>query len=137
MSLKRKAADIVAADAKKPKANSSITSFFGAPKTKSTPSDASTAKSETDAPPVAFDKEQWVKSLTEEQRQLLQLEINTLHESWLGVLKDEVVSKDFLNLKKFLMAEVQAGTKVFPPSQDVYSWFVFPFLKVVSCSVLG
>jgi uracil-DNA glycosylase len=52
----------------------------------------------------------------------LSLEINTLDDSWLPYLKDELVSKDFLDLKRFLKAEVQSGKKVFPPSEDVYSW---------------
>ena len=126
MSLKRKAADIVAAEAKKPKANSSITSFFGPPKTSST-SSANPSKDSTDptpAPAVKFDKEKWVAGLSEEQKALLKLEIETLDESWLAVLKEEITTKSFLDLKKFLKSEAEAGKKIFPPSQDVYSWYV-------------
>ena len=126
MSLKRKAADIVAAEAKKPKANSSITSFFGPPKTVST-SSTNPSKDSTDpapAPAVKFDKEKWVAGLSEEQRALLKLEIETLDESWLAVLKEEITTKSFLDLKKFLKSEAEAGKKIFPPSQDVYSWYV-------------
>ena len=50
------------------------------------------------------------------------LEIETLDESWLAVLKDDVVSKDFLALKRFLKSEHEAGEKIFPPAMDVYSW---------------
>lgn len=50
------------------------------------------------------------------------LEIETLDESWLAVLKDDVVSKDFLALKLFLKSEHQASKKIFPPAMDVYSW---------------
>lgn len=128
MSLKRKAADIVAADAKKPKANGSITSFFGPPKPK--PATSSTANPSADPSeqvpePVsaAFDKAKWVGTLTEEQKQLLRLEIETLHESWLSVLKDEITSKEFISLKKFLKSEAESGKKIFPPSEDVYSWY--------------
>jgi uracil-DNA glycosylase len=128
MSLKRKAADIVAAEAKKPKANSSITSFFGPPKsTTSSTSSNNLSKGAADtapAPTVKFDKEKWVAGLSEEQRALLKLEIETLHESWLSVLKDEITSKSFLDLKKFLKTEAEAGKKIFPPSEDVYSWYV-------------
>lgn len=67
-----------------------------------------------------------MKKLTDEQRELLQLEIDTLHESWLKELKEEIVSKEFLNLKRFLNAEREAGKKIFPPLEDVYSWFVLP-----------
>ena len=132
--LKRKAAVQAGPNgAKKPKAQGSITSFFGPPKV--TPaaatSSASTSASTTAAPEPAavskFDKAKWVASLTGEQKTLLQLEIDTLHESWLALLKDEIVSKEFLELKKFLDREYNAGKKIFPPKEDVYSWFVFSF----------
>lgn len=75
-----------------------------------------------------FDKEKWVAKLTPEQKELLSLEIETLHESWLAQLKDEVLTKEFLDLKRFLKAEKEAGQKVFPPEKEIYSWFVLPFL---------
>ena len=105
--LKRKAADLAAVDAKKPKANGSITSFFGAPKPSSS---------------VKFDKDAWVAKLTDEQKSLLQLEIDTLHESWLAHLKDDVLTEKFLNLKRFLKKEKEGGKQIFPPLEDVYSW---------------
>ncbi len=63
--------------------------------------------------------------LTPEQRELLSLEIQTLHESWLAQLKEEVVSKDFLDLKRFLKEEKAAGKQIFPPEREIYSWLVF------------
>ncbi|KAI5235358.1 uracil-DNA glycosylase [Aureobasidium subglaciale] len=143
MSLKRKAADIAAAEAKKPKANSSITSFFGPPKTVSSTSSATPAKGSTEsappapAPAVKFDKEKWVASLSDEQKALLKLEIATLHESWLAVLKDEITTKSFLDLKKFLKSEAEAGKKIFPPSEDVYSWSRHTPLNTVKAVILG
>jgi len=117
--LKRKAADLAAAEAKKPKANGSITSFFGAPKPAATTSSASSAA----APPVVkFDKEKWLEKLTDEQKDLLKLEIETLHDSWLAHLKDEVLTKEFLTLKRFLKKEKEDGKTIFPPMEDVYSW---------------
>ena len=138
MSLKRKAADLAAADAKKPKANGSITAFFSAPKpattavnqTATTTTNANgtttTTLATTAAPSAAskFDKAAWVAKLTDEQRELLKLEIDTLHESWLAPLKDELTSKSFLELKRFLKKEKDSGKIVFPPLQDVYSWYV-------------
>jgi uracil-DNA glycosylase len=130
--LKRKAStQPLGPEAKKPKQNASITSFFGAPKAgpAALNKSASTAnKPATTAPDPAakFDKAKWVASLTEEQRTLLQLEIDTLHESWLAVLKDEITTREFLELKKFLDREAKAGKKVFPPREDVYSWSVPP-----------
>lgn len=112
--LKRKAASTPAGgDAKKPKANGNIASFFGAPKT---------VRSTVASPAVRFDKEKWVDGLTDEQKDLLKLEIDTLHDSWLALLKDDITTPDFLNLKRFLNKETAAGKKWFPPPEDVYSW---------------
>lgn len=122
MSLKRKAADLAAAEAKKPKANASITSFFGAPKSNPSTSSTNPAKPPTEPAPIKFDKDAWVEGLSEEKRELLKLEIETLHESWLAVLKDEVTKPGFLELKRFLKKEGESGNKVFPPMEDVYSW---------------
>jgi uracil-DNA glycosylase len=122
MSLKRSAnTSSSPAAAKKPRANGSITSFFGAPKPKE---GASTPKAGAPPPPptVKFNKEKWVSSLTAEQKELLQLEINTLDESWLAHLKDEVVSPEFLNLKRFLKKEKESKAIIFPPENDIYSW---------------
>lgn len=113
-SLKRKAVDLAAADAKKPKANASITSFFGAPPAASTGA--------ASPPAIKFDKDKWLAKLTDEQKELLKLEIETLHESWLAYLKDDVTTEKFLNLKRFLKKEQEAGKQIFPPLEDVYSW---------------
>lgn len=136
MSLKRKATEAALSDAKKPKADGSITSFFGPPKTVSTTTKVTGTTTEkipsspaTSAPAAVkkFDKEAWVKTLSAEQKDLLALEIGTLHESWLKELKDEVTSRDFLELKRFLKKEHEASKKIFPPAEDVYSWFVCLF----------
>jgi uracil-DNA glycosylase len=122
MSLKRKAGDIAADAVKKPKQNASITSFFGAPKP--SPSASKTASDPT-APatePIKFDKDAWVAKLSDEHKELLKLEIDTLHESWLGALKDEVTSESFLNLKRFIRKESEGTAKIFPPLEEVYSW---------------
>jgi uracil-DNA glycosylase len=124
MSLKRKAAE-TASDAKKAKigGQGSITSFFGAPK-------PSAVKAAT---LVKFDKDAWVAKLTDEQKELLKLEIDTLDESWLAQLKDEIVKDGFLDLKRFLKKELADGATVYPPMKDVYSWY--EFLLTVSLQV--
>src|SRR5690606_9585175 len=71
-----------------------------------------------------FDKQKWVATLTPEQKELLALEISTMDESWLAVLKDEVVTREFLDLKRFLAREENAGKRIFPPRDDIYSWYV-------------
>lgn len=128
MSTKRKATGHIAgSDPKKSKQNASITSFFAAPK----PTSASVIKSSTTANSAAaasefaapkFDKAKWVAGLNVEQRDLLQLEIDTLDETWLAHLKAELVTKEFLDLKRFLNKEASAGKTIFPPREDIYSW---------------
>ena len=76
------------------------------------------------APLPKFDKAKWVEKLTPEQKDLLALEIASLDESWLSQLKDEVITKDFLDLKRVLKKEHDSGKKIFPPAADVYSWYV-------------
>ena len=129
MSLKRKNPPTWSpADGKKPKKNADLTSFFGPPKV--TPASAGKPGSQgngaaaIDAAPVKFDKEKWVAGLSDEQKELLRLEIDTLDPSWLAVLKDEVVSPGFLELKRFLQKEIKAKEKIYPPMEDVYSWSV-------------
>ena len=122
MSLKRKAAEASIDATKKPKPNGSITAFFGAPK----PSPNAKASS---AAAAKFDRDAWVSKLTDEQKELLQLELDTLHESWLPHLKDVLVNPQFLELKRFLKKELSSGKTIFPPMKDVYSWYA-PLVSV-------
>lgn len=127
-SLKRKAETLSGSinDLKKPKKDASLTSFFGAPKVTPAANGATaTSKAESVAAEQTiskFDKEKWVSTLTPEQKQLLKLEIDTLDPSWLAHLKEEVTSREFLDLKRFLQKEVDSGKKIFPPLPEVYSW---------------
>ncbi|GAB1310842.1 uracil DNA glycosylase [Madurella fahalii] len=133
--LKRKAAAQAGADVKKAK-QGNIMSFFGAPKTAA----GSGSSNATGAPEPAapkFDKAKWVATLTPEQKGLLQLEIDSLHESWLVHLKDELVTKEFLDLKRFLDRETAAGKKWFPPKEDVYSWSRHTPFSTVKVVILG
>jgi uracil-DNA glycosylase len=118
--LKRKSEHVPASDSKKPKGGS-ITAFFGAPKPKP-PTQSTNGTTASASRQSTFNKDKWVASLTPEQQELLQLEIDTLDESWLAHLKDEVVTTEFLNLKRFLKKEKEANVKVFPPEEDIYSW---------------
>ena len=132
--LKRKADDTAVSESKKPKANASITSFFKQHTTESKPAGATTQTSPLSSltnpspadPPIAapkFNKDKWVEKLNDEQKELLTLEIETLHESWLAQLKDEILTKEFLELKRFLKKEKESGKTIFPPMEDVYSWY--------------
>jgi uracil-DNA glycosylase len=127
---KRKAAATPATSSKKTR---SITSFF-APTPKSANTDGRSSGSSLPTAVPKFDKAAWVSSLSEEQKSLLALEIETMHHSWLAVLKDELVSDEFLSLKKFLSQE--KGT-VYPPSKDIYSWSRYCPLDTVKVVILG
>ncbi|SGZ54895.1 CIC11C00000005794 [Sungouiella intermedia] len=56
-----------------------------------------------------FNKEEWINSLAPEQRQLLTLEINTMHISWLAALHTELTKPYFLKLKRFYMLKQAHG----------------------------
>jgi uracil-DNA glycosylase len=93
--------------------------------TTATPPVSAPAPTPAPAPAPAraqFDKEKWASSLPAATRELLKLEIETLHESWLAVLREEVTSASFLDLKRFLAKERGIGKKIFPPEKDIYSW---------------
>ncbi|OQV01274.1 hypothetical protein CLAIMM_06658 [Cladophialophora immunda] len=130
-------------DAKKPKKNRSLTSFFGPPKV--TPRGGANAVSHQDGaptassepPPPTFDKDKWAAGLTDEQRKLLKLEIDTLDPSWLSVLKEEIVTPSFLDLKRFLQKEIDSKQKIYPPLEDVYSWSRHCPLHKVRVVILG
>ncbi|KIM97830.1 hypothetical protein OIDMADRAFT_105318 [Oidiodendron maius Zn] len=139
LNLKRKGSELPAGDVKKPKGNGSITSFFGAPKTVLSTTKANGNSNGPSSSPVSstWDKEAWVKKLSGEQKQLLALEIGTLHESWLKELKDEITSESFLELKRFLKTEAQSGKKIYPPSEDVYSWSRHTPFNTVKAVIIG
>jgi uracil-DNA glycosylase len=121
MSSQKRKNTAVADASKKAKTDGSIMSFFGPPKTTTAPgSSTSTAPASV----MNFDKAAWVGKLSAEQKKHLALEINTLDPSWLVLLKDEIVKPEFIALKKFIEAEVRGGKDVFPPGEDVYSWYV-------------
>ncbi|RYO04051.1 hypothetical protein AA0119_g4322 [Alternaria tenuissima] len=131
MSLKRKAAAAATDASKKPKQNGSITAFFGAPK----PNPNAPAKQSAAA--AKFDKDAWVAKLTDEQKELLQLELDTLHESWLPHVKDVLLTPQFLELKRFLKKELNSGKTLSPPMQDVYSWSRHTPLNTVKVVITG
>ncbi|KKK20935.1 hypothetical protein P175DRAFT_0502320 [Aspergillus ochraceoroseus IBT 24754] len=133
-SLKRGAGHLAApvVDAKKSKSNGSITSFFGVPK-----SSSATKLTTASAPSPTFNKQKWVSTLTAEQKELLQLEIDTLDETWLAHLKEEIVKPEFLALKRFLQKEKQSGVKIFPPENEIYSWSRLTPLNKVKVVIIG
>jgi len=126
MATKRKA---LATTEDTPKKARAITSFFVA-------KDGGGGKS-TDSAVSNFDTDAWAKTLTDEQRRLLKLELETMHVSWLGALKEVLVTEQFLGLKKFLEEEKKAGKTMYPVEQDIYSWSRYCPLNTVKIVILG
>lgn len=124
--IKRKATESPAVITKKARA---ITSFFaplGAPSS-SASADSAPKASTTTRP--KFDKERWASKLSDEHKSLLQLEINTMEQSWFGALKDELITPEFLTLKRFLRSEKDSGKLIYPPEEDIYSWYGQIFIR--------
>lgn len=87
-----------------------------------------TAKTIVNAP---FDQSVWLNGLKPADKELLETEINHIHDSWLPHLHKEISKPQFLNLKKFLAAREASGVNIFPPKKDIYSWTsLTPFDKV-------
>lgn len=82
-----------------------------------------------------FNKQAWLASLSDEEKILLSLEINTMHITWLAFLHKEFTKPYFLKLKRFLQS--QKGKTVFPPPGKIYSWSHYTPLPNVKCLVLG
>ncbi|RKP32020.1 uracil-DNA glycosylase [Metschnikowia bicuspidata] len=82
-----------------------------------------------------FDKAEYIASLSDEEKSLLSLEINTLHITWLACLHKEIRKPYFLKLKLFLRS--QAGKTVFPPPGKIYMWSHLTPLPEVKCLILG
>ncbi|CCG84789.1 protein of unknown function [Taphrina deformans PYCC 5710] len=112
---KRQAVDTVTSSAKKVK-SAAITSFFK----QDGVSQSSTPRAAA-APVKKFVKAEWLETLKPSEKELLDLEIKTLDESWLSVLSQELTKPYFLKLKEYLKKE-RASQTVFPPEKDVYSW---------------
>lgn len=84
-----------------------------------------------------FDKPAWVESLSSANRELLQLEIDTMDTSWLAVLHGELTKPYFLSLKRFLKEETEKRKTIFPKPQDIYSWSRLTPLTDVKVVILG
>lgn len=60
-----------------------------------------------------------------------------IHESWLEVLKEEFEQEYFLSLKRFLVAEKQAGKVVYPPGPFIFNAFDSTPFDRVRVVILG
>lgn len=85
----------------------------------------------------SFDKGKFIESLTDEERDLLDLELNTMEDSWFELLYKEFTKPYFLNLKRFLKKEWEGNTTIFPPKEDIYSWTRLTPLRKVKVLIIG
>jgi uracil-DNA glycosylase len=60
-----------------------------------------------------------------------------MHESWLAVLGDELEQPYMHELRAFLVAEVEAGRRFFPPADRVFNAFALTPFDAVRVVVLG
>lgn len=81
-------------------------------------------------------KQEFVSILTQEQRDLLHLELTTLEDTWFESLSSEFTKPYFLKLKTYLKSEF-AAKKIFPPTKDIYSWSRLTPLSTVKVIILG
>ncbi|KAI9293191.1 uracil-DNA glycosylase, partial [Neoconidiobolus thromboides FSU 785] len=79
----------------------------------------------------------FLAQLSDEVKDLLQLELTTMEPSWLKVLIKEIQKPYFLKLKQFLLDEKKNGKKVFPPEAQIYSWSRFTPLEQVKVVIIG
>jgi uracil-DNA glycosylase len=60
-----------------------------------------------------------------------------MHESWLGVLGDELEQPYMRDLRAFLVSEVQAGRRFYPPADRVFNALALTPLEDVRVVILG
>ncbi|KAI9318627.1 uracil-DNA glycosylase-like protein [Dichotomocladium elegans] len=75
--------------------------------------------------------------LSEEHKELLELEMTTMHPEWIKALKPEFTKAYFIQLKKFLRAETAANKKIFPPAPEIYSWSNYTPPSKVKVVIIG
>ncbi|CAL1716841.1 unnamed protein product [Somion occarium] len=93
---------------------------------------------------IPFSLSSYQNSLSDEERQLLTLECETMGKSWLKLLKDEIRKPYFIKLKRFLWEEGVKGAndsakslKIYPSPGNIYSWSNLTPLGRVKVVVIG
>ncbi|KAH3676111.1 hypothetical protein WICMUC_002408 [Wickerhamomyces mucosus] len=117
------------------KRQNSITEFFQSKKQKTL--DQPSNNKSIEVQELNEFKKNFIKSLTKEQLNLLNLEILTLEDSWFESLYLEFTKPYFLNLKKFLNQQLLQSNKIFPLSNDIYSWSRLTPFNQVKVIILG
>lgn len=63
--------------------------------------------------------------------------LDGIHESWIPCFQTEFSKPYFVKLATFLRSELRQGSKVFPPSVDVFSWARLCPLPSIKVAILG
>ncbi|CCE62891.1 hypothetical protein TPHA_0D02540 [Tetrapisispora phaffii CBS 4417] len=83
-----------------------------------------------------MDKKSFKGSCSSMLLNLLQLEIDTIEDSWFERLSHEFKKPYFIQLKKFIDGE-QSKSTVFPPADDIYSWSRLTPFRQVKVVIIG
>ncbi|KAH9178416.1 uracil-DNA glycosylase-like protein [Lactarius sanguifluus] len=93
---------------------------------------------------IPFSLNEYIDSLTDDQKRLLKLECETMGKSWLKVLKDEIKKPYFITLKQFLWKEGVCGPddsaenlNIYPAPRNIYSWSNYTPLGKVRIVMIG
>ncbi|KAI0077874.1 uracil-DNA glycosylase [Panus rudis PR-1116 ss-1] len=93
---------------------------------------------------IPFSPTAYLNALSDEEKRLLTLEIETMGKSWLKILKDEIRKPYFIKLKRFLWDQGVKGVndsaknlKVYPAPHNIYSWSNLTPLGRVKVVIIG
>ncbi|KAK7690602.1 hypothetical protein QCA50_005701 [Cerrena zonata] len=93
---------------------------------------------------IPFSLSAYMNSLSDEERQLLTLECDTMGKSWLKVLKEEIRKPYFIKLKRFLweegvktVNESAKSLRIYPAPGNIYSWSNLTPLGRVKVVIIG
>jgi uracil-DNA glycosylase len=155
MTAEKRAAEQTGADGKVKRVQTSLMAHFAKIKAGSTVLESSPIKGAGSTGPQPNSESQSMKSdpslamestassllsqptpptFTEEDAELLVLELSQLPPDWLQFLGDELTKPYFRRLKAFLSSERSKGCKIFPPESAIYTWArlcSFSSIKVV------
>ncbi|KAF9582207.1 hypothetical protein BGW38_000505 [Lunasporangiospora selenospora] len=146
---KRRAEDQAVKDAPSKRANSSSATpapagkkqssllAWAKPKQAAEPSATTTTAAADDSTTIVRAKPDILKALSDDKKELLQLEQDTMDATWLRALQTELTKPYFFELKKFLKQEELDKKTIFPPQADIYSWSRFTPLPNVRVVILG
>ncbi|KAI8336281.1 uracil-DNA glycosylase-like protein [Chlamydoabsidia padenii] len=104
---------------------------------KTTTVDKENANNDTDSSSSLDLAKSLFEDVDDETKNLLHLEITTMHYDWLRVLKPELTKAYFIKLKKYLKQELLDKQVIYPPAKDIYSWSNYTPPSNVKVVIIG